>query len=420
MSTPTEWQTPKKDWSAVDGPLPSDFNRIEGNIDAIETGARTIDPTQVPTSNNGTLRNFLNWFANRIKAITGKANWWDAPATTLENAAAHINATTGVHGATSAATPNTLVQRDANGRFKAAAPSASDDVARKAETDAALSAAQAAAAVADAAFAPKPALPSNANWNDYTTNGTYLFGGTSGHTNGPGLDWGTLAVYNSFSYIVQVAYQQIPVGGGVVKYRTRNESNTWSPWMTIITSADGQTINGVLNAKVLVSTNSEGNEGGEINLAKPASGTSLAGQVTIDVFGNLLRIFDSGGSARGAALDLTAQQTGVGSRIWTTAALRWNSGRLEYNNGGVWTPVGGIKNVQRGTATIGASGNVTISAVDMNKSFVTWSFRTATSWEQKDLNYTIRLTSPTNIEFMSGGNTGNADRTIAYEVVESY
>ena len=50
----------------------------------------------------------------------------------------HTAATTGVHGATSAATPNTIVQRDANGRFKAAAPSASDDVARKAEVDAAL------------------------------------------------------------------------------------------------------------------------------------------------------------------------------------------------------------------------------------------------------------------------------------------
>ena len=53
-----------------------------------------------------------------------------------DNLAAHTAATTGVHGATSAATPNTLVQRDPAGRFKAAAPSASDDVARKAEVDA--------------------------------------------------------------------------------------------------------------------------------------------------------------------------------------------------------------------------------------------------------------------------------------------
>jgi hypothetical protein len=53
---------------------------------------------------------------------------------------------------TSAATPNTIVQRDSAGRFKAAAPAAADDVARKAEVDAALVAAQAAQTKADAAL----------------------------------------------------------------------------------------------------------------------------------------------------------------------------------------------------------------------------------------------------------------------------
>jgi hypothetical protein len=60
--------------------------------------------------------------------------------------------------ATSTATPNTIVQRDSAGRFKAAAPSASDDVARKAETDAALTAAQNAQATADAAL-PAASFP---------------------------------------------------------------------------------------------------------------------------------------------------------------------------------------------------------------------------------------------------------------------
>jgi len=53
-----------------------------------------------------------------------------------ENLEDHASATTGVHGATSAATPNTIVQRDSAGRIKAAAPAASDDVARKEEVDA--------------------------------------------------------------------------------------------------------------------------------------------------------------------------------------------------------------------------------------------------------------------------------------------
>nr|MCL5290620.1 hypothetical protein [Bacillota bacterium] len=48
----------------------------------------------------------------------------------------HTSDTTTAHGATSANTPNKLIIRDANGRAKVATPSASDDIARKAEVDA--------------------------------------------------------------------------------------------------------------------------------------------------------------------------------------------------------------------------------------------------------------------------------------------
>lgn len=48
---------------------------------------------------------------------------------------AHENATS-VHGATSAATANRIIMRDAQGRAKVAAPAAADDIARKAEIDA--------------------------------------------------------------------------------------------------------------------------------------------------------------------------------------------------------------------------------------------------------------------------------------------
>lgn len=93
MSTsPMGWQDPKTDWQAADLVGPSDFNRIESNIDAIEQGSRTLDPAQAPSGNVGSLRQLLDWFANRIKAITGKANWYDTPATTLEAAKAHMDA----------------------------------------------------------------------------------------------------------------------------------------------------------------------------------------------------------------------------------------------------------------------------------------------------------------------------------------
>jgi len=50
----------------------------------------------------------------------------------------HTTLTDGAHGSTSAATANRIIQRDAAGRAKVAAPAAADDIARKAEVDAAL------------------------------------------------------------------------------------------------------------------------------------------------------------------------------------------------------------------------------------------------------------------------------------------
>lgn len=98
---PEGWQSPKTNWSPDDNIGASDLNRWEGNSLAIETGERTLDPAQAPSSNKGTLRQILDWLANRIKAITGGANWYDAPATTLAAAKSHMDAslTSGsVHG----------------------------------------------------------------------------------------------------------------------------------------------------------------------------------------------------------------------------------------------------------------------------------------------------------------------------------
>ncbi|AVX31792.1 hypothetical protein CTH_2249 [Carboxydocella thermautotrophica] len=88
-SAPNNYQNPKTDWAAGNIPTASDFNRIEGNILAVEENARTIDPAQAPTGNSGSLRQFLDWLANRVKAITGKANWYDNPDITLASLAAH-------------------------------------------------------------------------------------------------------------------------------------------------------------------------------------------------------------------------------------------------------------------------------------------------------------------------------------------
>jgi len=83
------WVTPKTNWTPSDPIGTADLNRIEGNEAQLK-----ID---------------------------------------LD---AHVAATTGIHGATSAATANRLVIRDASGRAKVAAPAAADDIARKDTVDA--------------------------------------------------------------------------------------------------------------------------------------------------------------------------------------------------------------------------------------------------------------------------------------------
>ena len=73
---------------------------------------------------------------------------------------------------------------------------------------------------------------------------------------------------------------------------------------------------GTLNTKYLTVSNSSGDEGGEILLAKAVTNTTLNGTgVTIDVYQNKLRFFEQGGSARGAYIDLTAASAGVGTNL---------------------------------------------------------------------------------------------------------
>lgn len=66
---------------------------------------------------------------------------------------------------------------------------------------------------------------------------------------------------------------------------------------------------------ILKSTQSSGDEGGQIDLAKAATNTTLTTGVSIDVYQNKLRIFETGGSNRGVYIDLTAAATGVATNL---------------------------------------------------------------------------------------------------------
>ena len=103
------WQTPKTNWQAADVVRKDDFNRIEGNIQHLQDTKETPAGAQA-----------------KAEAAAG------AVQAELD---AHL-ADTAPHSATSSATANRIMIRDASGRAKVAAPSASDDIARKDTVDA--------------------------------------------------------------------------------------------------------------------------------------------------------------------------------------------------------------------------------------------------------------------------------------------
>lgn len=96
----------------------------------------------------------------------------------------------------------------------------------------------------------------------------------------------------------------------------------------VATGSSSLTFDGTaLSSPNFVATNSQADEGGEIRFALPSSGSTLNTSVTMDIYQNKLRIFETGGSARGAYIDLTAAGAGVGSNL-----LAGGGGGSDYGN----------------------------------------------------------------------------------------
>lgn len=91
-------------------------------------------------------------------------------------------------------------------------------------------------------------------------------------------------------------------------------NNTNSRVTNNLTVGNTVTATGIVSGSELTSTNASGDEGGQINLAKPPNATT-AGGVTIDAYQDKVRIFEQGGNARGVYIDLTACANGVGTNL---------------------------------------------------------------------------------------------------------
>ena len=130
----------------------ADVAVLNENCDILDEALMvTADQSSVPPAiaTKSKLSTIIGWITNRIKAITGRANWWETPATTLENCSSHItsgshiNASTTVSGfmssidkskldgSVSIATGSKIIIRDASGRAQVANPAVATDIANK-------------------------------------------------------------------------------------------------------------------------------------------------------------------------------------------------------------------------------------------------------------------------------------------------
>lgn len=89
---------------------------------------------------------------------------------------------------------------------------------------------------------------------------------------------------------------------------------------------------GISNGATFNKTGS-GGEGGELHLEKGATST-LSGDVVIDAYNQSIRIFENGGTNRGAQLDVSSQSAGVGSTILTSSTSAASFPTLNQNTTG--------------------------------------------------------------------------------------
>lgn len=115
----------------------------------------------------------------------------------------------------------------------------------------------------------------------------------------------TVATSGSYSDLTD---KPITASTGEVLYQ--NSSNETVGSAGLVYDGVSLKVNGNLE-----STYSNGSEGGEIFLNKPASGTTILSGVTIDVYGDKLRFFENGGTSRGYYLNIPSGSDYVGSTL---------------------------------------------------------------------------------------------------------
>lgn len=155
--------------------------------------------------------------------------------------------------------------------------------------------------------------------NNLYTGGFWIASGANTPTVGAYL---VLVMSNASNYAVQYATAQGP--GDLITFIRTSSAGVWTSWRRLACT-DNPTFTGTatfekLAAQTRIERQDGASEGGDIRLEKPVA-SSLAGDVVLDVLGDSVRLFESGGSARGVFVNLTQMSAEAAARLLTSLDL---------------------------------------------------------------------------------------------------
>ena len=128
-----------------------------------------------------------------------------------------------------------------------------------------------------------------------------------------------------------------------------------------LTASSNIRASGTVYGFELSSTESVGDEGGQVNLAVPQTNTSLQNSVTVDVYQNKFRIFEGSTNAKGVFVDLNKAPNGVGGELLYKASGFVNAGvDVTLGNLKARIPTSGNRSLQLSTV----SGTYTVYGAD--------------------------------------------------------
>jgi len=130
---------------------------------------------------------------------------------------------------------------------------------------------------------------------------------------------------------LRIAGQQ-NVNNAYIVFGATNDNTLGRAGSGPLTYTGAFTATGILSGLELNSTQSSGDEGGQINLALAATNTTLSSSIAIDIYQNKLRFFETGGTNRGVYIDLAnGASAGVGTDLLNPTATPDTVARAQAN-----------------------------------------------------------------------------------------